>query len=234
MYRTGDRVRWRADGNLEFIGRIDNQVKIRGFRIELGEIEARLAKHPAVCEAVVLAREERPGDKRLVAYYTHALSNGSEANAPNAEQLRAYLSASLPEYMVPAAFIALEAWPLTSNGKLDRKALPAPEGDDYGVRQYEAPQGTIEKLLADIWAKVLNLEQVGRHDNFFELGGHSLMAVWVIARVREALKVKVVIRDLFAHPVLQDFAGTLAAEEPLEQGEAPPLVQQQQPWFLSM
>jgi amino acid adenylation domain-containing protein len=205
LYRMGDRGRYLCDGNLEFIGRVDAQVKIRGFRIELGEIEARLAEHPGVQEAVVLAREDTPGDKRLVAYYT-----AKEQNSVGAQMLRAHLATRLPEYMVPAAYVRLESLPLTPNGKLDRKALPTPEGDAYGVRQYEAPQGTIEELLAGIWAELLKLEQVGRHDNFFELGGHSLLAVRVIARVREALKVKVVVRDLFAHPVLQDFASALA------------------------
>src|SRR5262249_31766343 len=162
---------WLSSGNIEFLGRNDFQVKIRGFRIELGEIETRLVQHPAVREALVVVREEAPGEKRLVAYYTTALNDGSEMNAPGAEQLRLHLSAALPEYMVPAAYVRLESLPLTANGKLDRKALPAPEVDAYVVRQYEAPQGVIEELLAGIWAELLKLDQVGRHDNFFELGG---------------------------------------------------------------
>ena len=154
------------------------QVKIRGFRIELGEIEARLAEHAGVREAVVVAREDTAGDKRLVAYYT--VANGGEAARraeAGAEQLRAHLAAKLPEYMVPAAYVRLEGLPLTPNGKLDRKALPAPEADAYAVRGYEAPQGEMETALAQIWAEVLKVERVGRHDNFFELGGHSLLAV---------------------------------------------------------
>ena len=226
-----------ADGNIEFLGRNDFQVKIRGFRIELGEIEARLSEHEGVREAVVLAREDTPGDKRLVAYYT-----AREQNSVGAQELRAHVATKLPEYMVPAAYVKLESLPLTPNGKLNRKALPAPEGDAYVVRQYEAPQGTTEELLAGIWAKLLNLERVGRHDNFFDLGGHSLLAVRVIARVREALKVEVAIRDLFARPVLQDFSSALAIAAPAElpaiscvpRGERIPLSPaQQRLWFLA-
>jgi amino acid adenylation domain-containing protein len=237
MYRTGDLGRWRSDGNIEFLGRNDFQVKIRGFRIELGEIEARLSEHEGVREAVVLAREDMPGDKRLVAYYT-----AGEQNSVGAQELRAHVATKLPEYMVPAAYVKLESLPLTLNGKLNRKALPAPEGDAYVVRQYEAPQGTIEELLAGIWAKLLNLKRVGRRDNFFDLGGHSLLAVRVIARVREALKVEVAIRDLFARPVLQDFSSALAIAAPAEllaisrapRGERIPLSPaQQRLWFLA-
>jgi amino acid adenylation domain-containing protein len=237
MYRTGDLGRRLANGNIEFLGRNDFQVKIRGFRIELGEIEARLSEHEGVREAVVLAREDTPGDKRLVAYYT-----ATQQNSVDAQELRTHVAAKLPEYMVPAAYVRLELLPLTPNGKLNRKALPAPEGDAYGVRQYEAPQGAIEELLADIWAELLHLERVGRHDNFFELGGHSLLAVRVIARVREALKVEVAIRDLFARPVLQDFASALAtaahAELPVipraSRAKRIPLsLAQQRLWFLA-
>src|SRR6185312_1817761 len=170
MYRTGDLGRWLADGNIEFVGRNDNQVKIRGFRIELGEIEARLAQHPEVREAVVLAREDEPGDKRLVAYYTASGIGEAEAASVGAERLRAHLSAVLPDYMVPAAYVRMERLPLTPNGKLDRKALPAPEQEAYAVRGYEAPVGEIEAKLAAVWAEVLKLEKVGRHDNFFDLG----------------------------------------------------------------
>ncbi|HKT50848.1 MAG TPA: amino acid adenylation domain-containing protein, partial [Candidatus Angelobacter sp.] len=237
MYRTGDLGRRLADGNIEFLGRNDFQVKIRGFRIELGEIEARLREHEEVQQAVVLAREDTPGDKRLVAYYTTR-----EQNSVGAQKLRAHVATKLPEYMVPAAYVKLESLPLTPNGKLDRKALPAPEGDAYVMRQYEAPQGTTEELLAGIWAKLLNLKRVGRHDNFFDLGGHSLLAVRVIARVREALKVEVAIKDLFARPVLQDFSSALAVAAPAElpaisrvpRGEWIPLSPaQQRLWFLA-
>ena len=202
MYKTGDLGRYLPDGTIEFLGRNDFQVKIRGFRIELGEIEARLTQHPAVREAVVLAREDSPGDKRLVAYYTVV----PDAEAADAEALRRHLSAILPEYMVPAAYVRLDALPLTANGKLDRKALPAPDGAAYAMRGYEAPVGEIEMHLARIWAEVLGLERVGRHDNFFELGGHSLLTVRVISRLRQALGVEVALAELFARPVLADFA----------------------------
>jgi amino acid adenylation domain-containing protein len=203
MYRTGDLGRWLADGNIEFLGRNDFQVKIRGFRIELGEIEARLMEHEAIQEAVVLAREDRLGDQRLVAYYTVREQNSVETQA-----LRAHLATKLPEYMIPAAYVRLESLPLTSNGKLDRKALPAPEGYANVVRQYEAPQGTVEVLLGGIWAELLNLEQVGRHDNFFELGGHSLMAVTLSERMRRN-GFAVDVRAVFATTTLAELATTI-------------------------
>jgi aryl carrier-like protein len=208
MYRTGDLGRWLADGNIEFLGRNDFQVKIRGFRIELGEIEARLSEHEGVQEAVVLAREDTPGDKRLVAYYT-----AREQNSGGTEALRAHLAAKLPEYMVPAAYVRLESLPLTANGKLDRKALPAPEGDAYVVRQYEAPQGAIEELLAGIWAELFNRERVGRHDNFFELGGHSLMAVTLVERLARA-GLKADVRALFGTPTLAELAASFDTHAP--------------------
>ena len=242
MYRTGDLGRWLADGNIEFFGRNDFQVKIRGFRIELGEIEARLAEHPAVRQAVVLAREDTPGDKRLVAYYTTAVTDAPEPEVSHAEQLRSHLSALLPEYMVPAAYVRLDSLPLTANGKLDRKALPAPEQDAYSTFVYEPPQGKIETLLAEIWAQVLKLDRVGRYDNFFSLGGHSLLAVRVVTRVRQALNVEIAIRDLFAYPVLTDLARLLHGSA---HAELPPIVladrskplplsfAQQRLWFLT-
>jgi amino acid adenylation domain-containing protein len=200
MYRTGDLARWLADGTVEFLGRVDHQVKVRGYRIELGEIEARLVEHEAVREAVVMAREESAGDKRLVAYYT------SVSGAIGTEELRRHLSALLPEYMVPAAYVHLEQLPLTPNGKLDRKALPAPDGEAYAVRGYEEPVGEIETAIASIWMELLKLERVGRYDNFFELGGHSLLAVRLISRLRKNLKIEVMMADLFAHPSLAALA----------------------------
>ncbi|WP_256370120.1 AMP-binding protein, partial [Granulicella sp. L60] len=242
MYRTGDLGRWRSDGNIEFLGRNDFQVKIRGYRIELGEIESRLMEHPDVREGVVIAREDVPGDKRLVAYYT--ASTGDDPEAPDAGRLRAHLSADLPEYMVPAAYVRLESLPLTPNGKLDRKALPAPDTDAYAyaVRGYEPPQGEIEIRLAAIWADVLKLERVGRHDNFFELGGHSLLAVRVVTRLQQVLGVEVAIRDLFAHPEVADLAYALGSAAQIElpsissveRTEHLPLsFSQQRLWFLS-
>src|SRR6185312_11949685 len=210
MYRTGDLARWLRDGNIEFLGRNDNQVKIRGFRIELGEIEARLAEHPEVREAVVLAREDTVGEKRLVAYYTASGIGETEAASVGAEQLRAHLSAVVPDYMVPAAYVRMERLPLTPNGKLDRKALPAPEQEAYAVRGYEAPAGEIETKLAEVWAEVLHLEKVGRHDNFFDMGGHSLLAVTLIERMRRN-GFKVDVRSLFSTPTLAELAATVDA-----------------------
>ena len=200
MYKTGDVGRWLADGNIEFLGRNDEQVKIRGYRIELGEIEATLSKYEGVGEAVVIAREDEPGEKRLVAYYTHR----GEGEV-GAEGLRTHLKKTLPEYMVPAAYVRLEKMPLTPNGKLDRKGLPAPEGDAYGARKYEEPRGEIERTLAEIWKEVLKVERIGRQDNFFELGGHSLLAVTLVERMRQQ-GMSVDVRTLFAMPTLTELA----------------------------
>ena len=203
MYRTGDLARYLPDGNIEFLGRNDFQVKIRGFRIELGEIESQLSRYPGIRDAIVLAREDVPGEKRLVAYYT-------SAEGISVEELRSHLLGVLPEYMVPAAYVALDVLPVTANGKLDRKALPAPELDAYVVRMYEAPIGEAEQAIAQIWCDVLKIERVGRHDDFFELGGHSLLAVRVLSRLRQALDVEINLTDLFARSVLRDFAGSIA------------------------
>jgi amino acid adenylation domain-containing protein len=204
MYRSGDWGRWRADGTIEFVGRNDWQVKIRGVRVELGEIETRLMQHEGVEKAVVVVKEDAEGEKRLVAYYTAA--GGEDIEAANAEVLRAYVSAKLPEYMVPEAYVRLERMPLKPNGKLDRKALLAPEGDTRAVGRYEAPIGETEVVVAGIWGEVLKVERVGRRDNFFELGGRSLLAVQVIARLRQVLGVEIAIRELFARPVLASLA----------------------------
>jgi amino acid adenylation domain-containing protein len=200
MYRTGDLGCWLPDGNIEFLGRNDFQVKIRGYRIELGEIEARLSEHESIREAVVIAREDSGDDKCLVAYYTCA----KDDCILSAELLRSHLSVSLPEYMIPSAYVRLESLPLTHSGKLDRKALPAPNGNAYAIGDDETPQGEMEKRAAFIWAEVLKLDRVGRHDNFFELGGHSLIAARVVSRLKEALGVDLTIGDLFAHPTLAD------------------------------
>ncbi|HEU0051844.1 MAG TPA: condensation domain-containing protein, partial [Longimicrobium sp.] len=213
LYRTGDLGRWLPEGSIEFLGRTDFQVKIRGFRIELGEIEARLAEHPAVRDAVVLAREDAPGDRRLVAYCV-------ADEGVDVESLRAHLAGRLPSYMVPAAFVRLDAFPVTASRKVDRGALPAPEGDALATRGYEAPEGETEQALADIWAEVLRAERVGRRDSFFELGGHSLLAVRVISRVRQRLAVKVALSDLFTRPVLADFARGL---ETASRADLPPI-----------
>jgi amino acid adenylation domain-containing protein len=217
MYKTGDLGRWLANGEIEFFGRNDSQVKIRGFRIELGEIEARLAEQFGVQEAVVIAREDGTGDKRLVAYYTPA-DGGEEISA---EKLRALLSASLPEYMVPAAYVRLESLPLTTNGKLDRKALPAPEADAYGVRAYEAPAGEMEEKLAKIWAEVLRVERVGRRDNFFALGGHSLMAARMLSQVKEMVGRQIPLSALFRNASVDLLAQFIQRES---QGDKDPVV----------
>ncbi|MEQ1514405.1 MAG: amino acid adenylation domain-containing protein [Lysobacteraceae bacterium] len=203
MYRTGDLGRWLPDGNIEYLGRNDFQVKIRGFRIELGEIEAALAACEGVREAAVIAREDSPGEKRLVAYYI-------ADTMLDAGDLRQRLSQHLPEYMLPAAFVRMEAWPLTSNGKLDRKALPAPEGDAYASRGYEAPQGEVETALARIWSELLRIERIGRYDHFFELGGHSLLAVQLISRLHNAFHVEVPLRAVFESPTLSQLADRIA------------------------
>ncbi|MDU6749016.1 MAG: amino acid adenylation domain-containing protein, partial [Bradyrhizobium sp.] len=204
LYRTGDLGRWLGDGTIAYLGRNDFQVKIRGFRIELGEIEARLSEHADVRDAAVIAREDVAGDKRLVAYYVSDAAIG-------AEELRGHLAARLPDYMVPSAYVHLQRLPLTLNGKLDRKALPAPEGDAFAVQAYEPPQGKIEEELARIWEELLGVARVGRHDNFFALGGHSLLAVQLVSRLRQALGVELALAVLFARPVISELAASLAA-----------------------
>ncbi|RKH24614.1 AMP-binding enzyme, partial [Corallococcus sicarius] len=194
LYRTGDVARWRADGTLDYLGRADFQVKVRGFRIELGEIEATLLQHPEVREAVVLAREDVPGDKRLVAYVT-----ALEGHALEADTLKAHLKQHVPEYMVPSAFLVLEALPLNTNGKVDRKALPAPLGTAL-TSSYVAPSTPTEEQLAALFTQVLRVERVGIHDNFFALGGHSLLATQLVSRVRATFRRELPLRALFEAP----------------------------------
>ncbi|CAJ5544675.1 syringomycin synthetase [Burkholderia pseudomallei] len=269
LYRTGDLARWRTDGSLEYLGRNDFQVKIRGFRIELGEIEAQLAKVTGVREVVVLARDSAAAvhdsatehatpnalspsletstataaatatatatatEKRLVAYYT---------GDADVAALRAQAAQHLPSYMVPSAYVRLDAWPLTPNGKLDRRALPAPADDAYARAEYEAPQGAKEEALAAIWRELLHVERVSRHDNFFELGGHSLLAVQLVSRLRQALSVEVALSTVFDAPVLSALAERLEAENtevlppiPLapRDGRIALSLAQQRLWFLT-
>jgi amino acid adenylation domain-containing protein len=199
LYRTGDVVRWRSDGELEFIGRVDEQVKVRGFRIELGEIEVALKEHESISDCVVVAQEDETG-KRLVAYVVSEELSNSE--------LRQYLKERLPEYMVPAVFVSLEHLPLTVNGKVDRKALPAAELS--AVREeYVGPRNAVEEELCRIWTEVLKVERVGIEDNFFELGGHSLLATIVVASIEEILQVEVKLRTLFENPTVAELAETL-------------------------
>ncbi len=206
LYRTGDRARWRDDGTLEHLGRLDFQVKVRGYRIELGEIETAIASHKAIREAVVVVREDVPGDPRLVAYFV-----AQNPPADLVDQLRAQLRAGLPEYMVPSAFVALEALPLTPNAKVDRKALPAPDGSTAQAAAYVAPRTVTEGILADIWAEVLGLDRVSIEDNFFELGGHSLLAMQVVSRLRQALSVELPLSELFAAPTVAGLAARTEA-----------------------
>ena len=196
IYRTGDLARYLPDGNIEFLGRIDNQVKIRGFRIELGEIEAVLGMHPAIREAVVISRENQAGDKRLVAYVVPA-----QKSIISTSELRGFLKQKLPDYMIPFAFVVLDSLPLTPNGKVDRKALPDPDSGRPELDDSFIPARTpIEDLLVGIWCEVLGLKEVGIHDNFFELGGHSLLATQVMSRVHKAFEMEIPLRFLFEAP----------------------------------
>ncbi|SDY22683.1 amino acid adenylation domain-containing protein [Lysobacter sp. yr284] len=210
MYRSGDTVRYREDGELLFLGRDDGQVKLRGYRIELGEIEARLREHPAVREAAVLLREDEPGQPRLVAYVV-AAADRERAGESFAAALRAHLAERLPDYMLPAAYVPLPALPLNAGGKLERRALPAPDGGAFARGDYAPPQGELETLLAQWWQELLAAERIGRDDDFFELGGHSLLAMRLLARLREELDVAVAPSLLFRRPRLAGFAEAVLA-----------------------
>src|SRR5438093_1570570 len=201
LYKTGDLARFLPDGNIEYLGRMDHQVKIRGFRIELGEIEAVLGQHPAVREAVVIALEDVPGEKRLVAYLV------TRPPKPEAKALRELLKKKLPEYMVPAAFVFLEKLPLTASGKADRKALPAPEQQQPELDgRFVPPQTEMERKIATVWQNVLGLERVSIDEHFFDLGGHSLLLVRVHGRLRETLRTEFPIVTLFEHPTIRSLA----------------------------
>jgi acyl carrier protein len=207
LYKTGDVARYLPDGNIEFLGRTDDQVKIRGFRIELGEIEAVLGQHHAVRETVVLAREDIPGERRLIAYIVL-----KQRPVPTATELRSFLKEKMPDYMVPSAFVWLEELPLTPNGKVDRRALPAPDQSRPDLKEsFVAPRTPAEEVIAGIWAEVLKLEQVGVHDNFFDLGGHSLLATQVMSRVREAFRMEMPLRTLFEAPTVAQLGESVAA-----------------------
>jgi amino acid adenylation domain-containing protein len=217
MYRTGDLGRWRADGTIEYLGRADDQVKIRGYRVEPGEIEAVLAALPEVRDTAVVA-DEAAGVRRLVGCVVPAAPGGSDALAA---RCRTAVEAALPEYMVPAAFVFLDALPLTPSGKIDRRALTLLAPDARTTAQsVEAPETTVERAVALVWGDVLDVPDVGRHDDFFRLGGHSLVATRVIARLREALDVDVPLRCLFANPTVAGFAAALAAEHGAELDES--------------
>ncbi|MEM9490081.1 MAG: condensation domain-containing protein, partial [Myxococcota bacterium] len=206
MYRTGDKARILTDGKIEFLGRLDYQVKVRGFRVELGEVEAALGLLSEVHVCVVTAREMAPGDLRLVAYVVAE----DPSEAPTPQQLHQALRTRLPEYMVPSAFVSLDALPLTPNGKIDRESLPAPESDAFGTTDvYVAPRNPIEEFLVRIWSEVLHMPRVGVYDHFFLAGGHSLLATQVMSRVRAELEVEVPLRTLFERPILADLAGAI-------------------------
>jgi len=199
LYRTGDLARWRPDGQIEYLGRVDSQVKIRGFRIELGEVEAALTRQPDVESAVVLAREDG-GEKRLVAYVV-----GPDGET-SAEELRRGLQQTLPEAMLPAAFVFLEAFPLTPQGKVDRRALPAPERSHGSVAEFVPPRTPLEEEVAQVWRGVLKVDRIGVADSFWELGGHSLLATRVLSRIEELLEIDLPLQTLFASPSLGEFA----------------------------
>ena len=210
MYRTGDVARYLPDGNIAYLGRIDNQVKLRGFRIELGEIEAILSQHPAIKTCVVDLREDTPGDKRLVGYVVlYPIIRNAEEEATEESQranlvheLRRWLREKLPEFMTPSAFVVLQALPLTLNGKINRRALPAPEQLHEDSVGYVAPRNAVEEKLAEIWSEVLRVPEIGVHDDFFDLGGHSLLAIQVVLRIRQSLRVALPVRALFESPTV--------------------------------
>jgi acyl carrier protein len=200
LYKIGDLARYLPDGSIEFLGRIDHQVKIRGFRIELGEVESVLGRHPSVEAAVVIAREDVPGDKRLVAYVV-----ASHEPTPTFSEMRNFLKETLPDYMNPSAFVFLDFLPLTPNGKVDRRALPVPDERRPDIEEsFAAPRNAVEEVLAEIWADVLQIEKVGIQDNFFELGGHSLMATQIISRLRDTFQVELQLHQFFE---IQTIAG---------------------------
>jgi non-ribosomal peptide synthetase component F/acyl carrier protein len=238
LYRTGDLCRWLPDGNLEFLGRLDQQVKIRGYRVEPGEVEAVVEKHPAVRECVVTVWEVAPGEQQLAGYVIPV-----EHETCSNRELRGYVRQYLPDYMVPACFELLSKFPLTPSGKVDRRALPAPgRSREVGGQPYAPPQSPMEEALAGIWAEVLNLPWIGRRDNFFELGGHSLQAMRVIARISHELKVKVTVRQLLEAQTIEALASQLgtggmefhAPIQPVSRESSPQLsFAQERLWFLA-
>jgi acyl-coenzyme A synthetase/AMP-(fatty) acid ligase/aryl carrier-like protein len=207
LYKTGDLGRWRSDGSIEYLGRNDSQVKVRGYRVELGEIEAKLSECEGVGEAVVIAREDDLGAKRLVAYVV-----ARQAAELSVLELRSHLASLLPDYMVPSAFVLLESLPLNPNGKLDRQALPVSDHSSLVTQKYEAPLGAMEETIASIWKQLFGLETVGRQDHFFELGGHSFMVITLIERLREQ-GIVADVRTVFAAPTLAALAATLADKQ---------------------
>jgi amino acid adenylation domain-containing protein len=218
MYRTGDLVRYRADGKLDCLGRIDHQLKIRGYRIELGEIESVLGAHPGVKTNAVVLREDVAGEKQLVAYVV-----SKQEGKLTSGDLRDYLKTKIPDWMVPSAILLIEQMPMTTNGKVDRKALPAPTAPAAAAKHFVAPHTFVQELLASIWIQVLKLDKVGIHDNFFESGGHSLNATQVISRARNIFHVDLHVHDLFASPTIAGLAGVMAEKLKERKLDLPPL-----------
>jgi amino acid adenylation domain-containing protein/thioester reductase-like protein len=216
LYRTGDLGQWRPNGSIEYLGRNDHQVKIRGYRIELGEIEAQIARHAQVKEVLVIAREDVPGEKRLVAYVIPRDPSSTEGIL-RAELLRVHLKTVLPGHMVPSAFVMLENFPLTPSGKLDRRELPAPDLGAYASRRYEAPHGEAEHILAHIWQDLLHVERPGRRDNFFELGGHSLLALRLLFKVSHSFGITLNVTDVYKSPTLFELAARIGGRAPTDE-----------------
>ncbi|HKV41917.1 MAG TPA: non-ribosomal peptide synthetase, partial [Blastocatellia bacterium] len=217
LYRTGDLAKYLRDGNVDFAGRIDDQMKLRGYRVEPKEIEAVLARHGSVGKALVMAREHRPGETVLIAYVVPA-----QGAAVDVGELRQVVKENLPAYMAPSGFVVLEAFPTTPNGKVDRRALPAPDLGNAAEESYAAPTTTVEEMLVDVWKEVLGRERIGIFDNFFELGGHSLLAVQVVSRVRSLFETEIPLRSIFEAQTIAELA--VLVEEALlseieEQGE---------------
>jgi amino acid adenylation domain-containing protein len=207
LYKTGDLVRQLPDGNIEFLGRIDNQIKLRGFRIEMGEVESVISQYPDVGEVTVMLREDVPNDKRLVAYIVPR-----QGQEPAVSQLRTFLKERIPDYMVPSLFIFLDSLPLTSNGKINKRALPAPQGLRPDIAaDYVAPQTPVEQVIASIWQRLLQIEKVGIYDNFFDLGGHSLLTIQVKSELKKALNEDIPVVDLFKYPTINSLAQHLSS-----------------------
>jgi acyl carrier protein len=218
LYRTGDLGRYRSDGNIEFVGRIDHQVKLRGYRIELGEIETALGQHPSVRQCAAAVREEDAGDQRLVAYV---------ASQPeivfDAGELREWLKRRLPAYMIPWAWVRLDDLPLLPNGKIDRAVLPVPDQDRPELGNiYQAPRTPVEDTLAGIWAEVLKVDKIGIYDNFFDLGGHSLLATQIMSRIRSCFSIELPLRTLFESPTIEQMAAAIMEHQMKQSGQEEP------------
>jgi acyl carrier protein len=209
LYRTGDLARYLPDGNIEYLRRLDHQVKLRGHRIELGEIESVLGDHSQVKQSVVIVREDNPGEPELVAYVV-----GMVNETPDASELRRHLKERLPDYMVPTAFVVMEELPLTPNGKVDRRALPAPDrAAQSSAIAFVAPRSPEEAMMANIWAEVLHIEQVGVNHNFFELGGHSLLATQLVSRIGKSFNVELPLRTVFESPTVAELSAVVLQKQ---------------------